>query len=117
MLCIINTHSSPLNFRHNIQQTPRSAARQSERDERQLDSPVNRRIPQQGALPPPAILPLNLPIINQIPVPPYQGGDPFLAPPAPSPTGARLALDQLRAQAAAISAVLLQTGRHPCGRP
>lgn len=100
-----------LKFRHNIQQTPRSAARQSERDERQLDSPVHRRIPQQTDLPPPPILPLNLPFVNQIQVPPYQGGDPFVTPPTSSPAAARLALDDLRAQAAATSAILLQTGR------
>jgi hypothetical protein len=105
--------------RHNIQRTPRSAARQNERDERQLDSPVHRRTPQRRDPAYPPIAPLNFGLNNMAPAPPLHGGDPFIAvpppppslPPGPSPTAARLALDDLRAQAAAAAALLIPVQR------
>jgi hypothetical protein len=107
--------------RHNIQRTPRSAARQNERDGRQLDSPVHRRTPQRRDINQPPIVPLAFGL-NVMPAPAFQGGDPFvlplpppppppLLPPGPSPTAARLALDQLRAQAAAANALLAPVQR------
>ena len=108
--------------RHNIQRTPRSAARQNERDGRQLDSPVHRRTPQRGDIAQAPIVPLNFGL-NAMPAPAFQGIDPFAIlppppPPAPaaSPTAARLALDQLRAQAAAANDLLAPVRRW-WGRP
>src|ERR1700727_375677 len=107
--------------RDNIQHTPRSAARQNERNQRQLESPVHRRTPQHQHVPPSTIVPLMLPINNQFPVPVFHGDDPFVtfpppppvpAPgPAPSPATARMQLDNLRAQAAAAAALLMPTRR------
>jgi hypothetical protein len=101
--------------RHSMQRTPQSAARQNERDGRQLDSPVHRRTPQHRDINQPPIVPLAF-ALDMMPAPPFQGDDPFvlpppLPPPSASPTAARLALDQLRAQAAAANALLAPVQR------
>ena len=102
-------------LRHNTQRTPRSAARQNERDARQLDSPEHRRTPQQPNVSHSAIVPLALPTGNQLHGTVVQGDDPFLLPPpppslppGPSPATARRQLDDLRAQVAAATALLVQ---------
>jgi hypothetical protein len=84
--------------RDHIQQTPRSATQQQERNRRQLDSPEQRRIPQQPInQPPPIPFPLSNCNSNQNPAS-GQGDDPF-APPDPSPNTARNNLATLRAAA------------------
>ena len=114
-----------MGFRDNIQsstqRTPRSAARQSERDGRQLDSPQHRRIPEQYNNHAP--VPFALPNVNQtLDGSVSSDADPFhVVPHAPnvqresSRTRAISALADLRAQAAATSALLRPVrhrGRH-----
>jgi hypothetical protein len=69
----------------NTPQRARAAARQNERDNRNLDSPQHRRTPHQAN--PPQIAPLqyNLPISQPLPLPGNSiiPDDPFAAPPAP----------------------------------
>jgi hypothetical protein len=100
-------------FRDNTLRTPRSAARQNEHNERHLDSPQHRRIPERHDITP---IPLALPNVNMRQSrmsSDISDSDPFhvasstsAMPMEPSPTTAINALADLRAQASAASALL-----------
>src|ERR1700690_1687710 len=101
--------------RENNQRTPRSAARQEERDQHQLGSPEQHQIPQR--LVDRAPIPFSLPTASAGP----STLDPFVAyhpPPNPSPTvtAARNNLDALRAAAAASNVTLQQASNRGRGR-
>ena len=70
----------------NTPQQARAAARQNERDNRNLDSPEHRCVPHHPN-PPPFIPPLILPIPQPLPLPENMAipDDPFALPPPPPP--------------------------------
>jgi hypothetical protein len=113
-----------MNYRDSIQsstqRTPRSAARQNERNMHQLNSPQHRRMPEQHdyAPIPFALANANLGLNRSA----SSNVDPFhvlsadAAQRGPSPVRAMNALAELRAQAAATSALLRPVNRHRRGR-